>query len=85
MRKREWSGKAYYYLRSTIDGKRNEIPLGSDFILALKKYSELVVIDVPQHSVKFSDLEKKYPAEVAPKQARNTAKIYRSNILHLSI
>lgn len=83
MRRRQWGGKIYYYLRSMTDGKRKEIPLGSDFILALRKYTELVVIDVPRHGVTFSDVEKRYLAEVVPKLAKNTAKIYRSDIRHL--
>ncbi|WP_229218177.1 tyrosine-type recombinase/integrase [Rugamonas apoptosis] len=83
MRRRAWGGKVYYYLRSTIDGKRKEFPLGSDFILALRKYTELVVIEAPCHAVTFSDVEKRYQAEVVPKLAKNTAKIYRSDIRHL--
>lgn len=83
MRKRVWGGKEYYYLRSTIDGKRKEIPLGSDFILALRKYADLVVIDAPARGAQFSDVEKRYLAEVVPKLAKNTAKIYRSDIRHL--
>ncbi|MFZ6780410.1 tyrosine-type recombinase/integrase [Undibacterium sp. Ji83W] len=83
MRSRQWGGKTYYYLRSMIDGKRKEIPLGNDFILALRKYTELIVIDAPRHSVTFFDVEKRYLAEVIPKLSKNTAKIYRSDIRHL--
>lgn len=83
MRRREWGNKVYYYLRSTIEGKRKEIPLGSDFILALRRYTELVVIDAPRHCVKFSDVEKKYLIEVVPRLAKSTAKIYRSDIKQL--
>jgi integrase len=83
MRKRVWGGKAYYYLRSTIDGKRKEIPLGGDFILALRKYADFVVVDAPVRGTLFSDVEKRYLVEVVPKLAKNTAKIYRSDIRHL--
>ena len=57
------SGKVYYYMH-TDDKPRKEIALGSDFILALKKYSELNVIDAPLHGATFGDVEKKNPAQL---------------------
>jgi integrase len=83
MRKRVWGGKTYYYLRSTIDGKRKEIPLGSDFILALRQYADLNVIDAPHRSATFADVEKRYLTDAVPKLAKNTFKIYRADIKHL--
>lgn len=83
MRKRVWGGKAYYYLRSTVDGKRKEIPLGSDYILALRQYADLNVIEAPHQAATFSDVEKRYLAEAVPKLAKNTIKIYRGDIKHL--
>lgn len=83
MRKRVWGGKTYYYLRTTIDGKRKETPLGSDFILALRKYADLNVIEVPQQGATFADVQRKYLTEAVPKLATSTARMYRSDIKHL--
>lgn len=83
MRKRIFGGKTYYYLRSTVDGKRKEVPLGSDFILALRKYADLNVIDAPHRCATFADVQKKYMTDAVPKLASSTARMYASDIKHL--
>jgi integrase len=83
MRKRVWGGKTYYYLRSMVDGKRKEIPLGSDFILALRQYADHNVIDAPPCGATFADVQKKYLSDAVPKLARSTARMYASDIKHL--
>lgn len=83
MRPRIWGGKTYYYLRTMVDGKRKEIPLGSDFILALRKYADLNVIDAPPAGATFADVQKKYLTDALPKLASSTARMYKSDIKHL--
>lgn len=77
------SGKVYYYM-FTGNKPRKEIALGSDFILALRKYADLNVSDVPKVGVLFSDVIMKYQVEAVPKLAPNTIKMYRSDIKHVS-
>jgi integrase len=78
------SGKVYYYLYSKDEkGKRKEIALGDDFILALKKYAELNVISAPGTGATFADLEKRYLVDAVPKLAASSARMYRSDIKHL--
>jgi integrase len=78
------SGKVYYYMyRKGADGKRQEIALGEDFILALKKYAELNVVVAPGTGASFADLQQRYLVEAVPKLAVNSARMYRSDIKHL--
>lgn len=78
------SGKVYYYMyEKTADGKRKEIPLGDDFILALKKYAELNVVAKPIAGPTFNDVYKRYLVEALPKLAASSAKMWRSDIKHL--
>lgn len=76
------SGKVYYYMY-TKDKPRKEIPLGPDFILALRKYAELnIVVEVIANAT-FADVEKRYLVEAVPKLAASSARMYRSDIKHL--
>lgn len=79
------SGKVYYYMyKKGADGKRQEIALGDDFILALKKYAELnVVVVAPTAGATFADLQQRYLVDAVPKLAANSARMYRSDIKHL--
>lgn len=48
------SGKVFYYM--DIGGKpRKEIPLGSDYVLAIRKWSELAAMPT-QHATDFAGL-----------------------------
>jgi integrase len=78
------SGKVYFYM-FTGDKPRKEIPLGSDFILALRKYAELNVVDTPSGSVLFEAMVIRYQLESLPKLAKNTIKMHRSDLKHLLI
>lgn len=80
--RRQRSGKIYYYLYTT--GKpRKEIALGSDFILALRKYAELNIADTSKGEAVFGDIIKRYVVEALPKLADNTIRIQRSDIKHV--
>jgi integrase len=78
------SGKVYYYMyQKGGDGKRKEIALGDDFILALKKYAELNVVVAAGAGTTFSDVYKRYLVDALPKLAASSAKMWRSDIKHL--
>ena len=76
------SGKVYFYMY-TNDKPRKEIALGADFILALKKYAELNIIEAPASGATFADVITKYQLVALPKLAPNTIKMHRSDIKHL--
>mgnify|MGYP000008658490 CR=1 FL=1 len=76
------SGRVYYYMY-TKDKPRKEIPLGPDFILALKKYAELNIVVELTANATFSDVERRYLVEAVPKLAASSARMYRSDIKHL--
>ncbi|HJV75460.1 MAG TPA: tyrosine-type recombinase/integrase [Noviherbaspirillum sp.] len=83
MRRREKaSGKVYYYY-DTGEKPRREIPLGGDFIAALRKYSELHQIGKPNRDIVFGDVIKKYRAEVLPTLAVNTIRVQKSDLKYL--
>jgi integrase len=78
------SGKIYYYMYKREDGgKRVEIALGNDFILALKKYAELNVVVEAGAGATFTDVYKRYLVDSLPKLAASSAKMWRSDIKHL--
>jgi integrase len=78
------SGKTYYYMYKKDDaGKRVEIALGDDFILALKKYAELNVVVDAGAGATFTDVYKRYLVDALPKLAASSAKMWRSDIKHL--
>jgi len=81
MRKRVRGDKIYYYL-DTGAKPRKEIPLGKDYIIALRKYSELNVTKTIQAST-FSAAIIRYRLEVYDTLANNTQKIFRSDIKHV--
>lgn len=76
------SGKTYYYF--DLGGRpRKEIPLGSDYIEALRKYVELAKDDTPVHQPTWNDLTKKYKIEIIPTKAASTIRVQVSDIKHL--
>jgi integrase len=78
------SGKVYYYMyQKGDDGKRKEIALGDDFILALKKYADLNVLAAAGTGATFADLQRRYLVDAVPKLAASSARMYRSDIKHL--
>lgn len=76
------SGKVYFYMY-TNDKPRKEVALGPDFILALKKYAEINIIDAPADGATFGHVITKYQVVALPKLAPNTIKMHRSDIKHL--
>lgn len=82
MRKRVRNGKAYYYL-DTGAKPRKEIPLGSDYFAALRKYADMNITQEVIDGATFNDLAKKYLTEVLPTLAPNTRVTQSSDIKHL--
>lgn len=82
MRKRtQRSGRVFYYL-DTGSKPRKEIPLGSDYLMALRKYSELHQIAKLAFPT-FGDVMTKYEVEVLPTLAVSTQATHRSDMKHL--
>lgn len=82
MRKRvQKSGKAFYYL-DTGEKPRREIPLGPDYVLALKKYAELNQSDKAPAGT-FGNAIERYLRDELPKLAKNTIKTHSSDVKHL--
>jgi integrase len=77
------SGKVYYYFDA--GGKpRKEVPLGSDYVTAVRKWAELKA----QHEVAvavttFPELADRYEREVLPELAKSSQLTYRSDLKHL--
>lgn len=82
MRLRKRGAKIWYYY-DTGGKPRKEIPLGSDYAIALKKWAELQIDSKPRHSdiITFRYVTERYLKEVLPKKALNTQK---GNIKELS-
>ena len=65
------SGKVYYYFDK--GGKpRTEIPLGSDYVLAVRKWSELMAKDAPATITNFEELAKRYERDEITQKAKST-------------
>lgn len=77
------SGKVYYYFDA--GGKpRKEIPLGSDYVTAVRKWAELKLeADAAEHVTSFLELADRYEREVIPKLAASTQITYRADLKHL--
>lgn len=77
------SGRTFYYFDA--GGKpRREIPLGDDYVLAVRKWAELIA--APSSAVPvvtMIELIVKYMAEELPKLATSTQATYRSDLKHL--
>lgn len=83
MRKRvQRSGRTFYYL-DTGARPRKEIPLGDDYILALRKYVEIHQVAALTGAATFGDVIKKYEADVLPTLAVNTIRTHTSDMKHL--
>lgn len=77
------SGKTYYYF--DCGGKpRKEIPLGSDYVLAVRKWAELCTKEEAAAAVtNFVELAARYKRDVAPTKAKSTQSTQRSDLKHL--
>lgn len=81
--RRRPNGKTYYFYDQ--GGRpRKEVPLGCDFILAIRKYAELQ-INAPNVSsqILFSEVAKRYQTEEIPTKADSTQAVQLSDIKHL--
>jgi integrase len=75
------SGRTYYYF--ACNGKpRREIPLGSDYVAAARKWAELIGHEQSEVA-DFAQLANKYDAEVIPTKAKSTQATNRSDLKHL--
>jgi integrase len=74
-------GKVYYYF-DTGGRPRREIPLGTDFVLAVKKWSELEIDARPGHGelTTFRYVSESYTREVIPTKAAKTQHEYLAAI-----
>lgn len=82
MRKRvQRSGRTFYYF-DTGAKPRKEIPLGDDYILALRRYAELVE-STRAAAAKFADVIDKYVLEELPKLATSTQATHKSDMKHV--
>lgn len=82
MRKRvQRSGRTYYYF-DTGAKPRKEIPLGDDYILALRKYAELHKIE-KSNDPTFGEVIIKYRAEVLPTLATSTQATHKYDLKHI--
>lgn len=76
------SGKTYYYFDA--GGKpRKEIPLGSDYVLAVQKWADLMTLAKPVNVTTFEALAKRYEDEVIPTKGKRTQKTNKYDLKHL--
>jgi integrase len=79
-----WSVAYYYY--DTGGKPRKEIPLGSDYVLAIKKWAELERGDRYQEAAlvaTFPMLWERYAMDVLPTHKHGTIRTHKSDIKHL--
>lgn len=80
--RKQRSGKVYYYL-DTGAKPRKEIPLGDDYIVALRKYAEHHQIGKDVKAAKFGDVIQRYQVEVLPTLSASTQRTHASDMKHL--
>ncbi len=80
--RKQRSGKVYYYYDSG-EKPRREIPLGPDYALAVKRWSELEIDAKPRHAqiITFGLVAERYLREVIPTKASRTQ---RDNVIELA-
>jgi integrase len=69
--RRTSSGKTYYYLETRVSDKRTTIPLGQDYVEALRRYADLVTTATAP-AVTVPELLSKWNAETAAGRPRGT-------------
>jgi len=77
------SGKTFYYY-DTGKRPRREIPLGSDYALAVKKWAELEIDAKPRHRqiITFRYISGRYLREVVPTKSQATQRDNLTRIFH---
>lgn len=83
MRKRVRGKYTYYYL-DTGSNRRQEIALGTEYFLALRKYVELAIPHRAASEIKFGDALQRYIAEIVPTLSANTQHTHLSDAKHVS-
>ena len=79
--RKQKSGNTFYYL-DTGGRPRKEIPLGDDYILALRKYAEY--LDMPKSkAVTFTDVIERYKRDVLNTLAKSTIATHKSDLKHI--
>lgn len=84
LRARKRGSKVWYYL-DTGGKPRKEIPLGNDYALAVKKWSELQINECPKHQqvITFRYVAERYVKEVIPHKATNTQRDNHKELIWL--
>lgn len=78
--RKQKSGKVYYYF-DTGQKPRKEIPLGSDYVLAVRKWSDLMAQQTVAVKVSnFAELATKYETEELPLLAKSTQATQRGDL-----
>jgi integrase len=83
MRKRVRPNGRVYYFFDTGAKPRKEISLGTDYVLALRKYAELNMGVGKTIDALFGNVVSRYMEEVVPKLSKNTQHTHKSDIKHI--
>lgn len=85
MRARQKAGGVLWYYYDTGGKPRREIPLGNDYVLAVRKWSELEGDANKRAAIAatFPAAWNRYEAEILPTLAASTQKVHRSDIKNL--
>jgi len=75
------SGKTYYYFDTGNGGK--EIPLGPDYVIAVKKWTELQTYEPAENIADFMQLARMYEEKVIPTKAKRTQATNKYDLKHL--
>lgn len=76
------SGKTYYYFDAG-GTPRKEIPLGSDYVLAVQKWAAMMNQAKPTNVADFEALAKEYETKVIPTKAKSTQATNKYDLVHL--
>jgi integrase len=82
MRKRVRKYGTYYYL-DTGEKPRKEIPLGKDYLIALKRYAELREYEDGVGHKTFGDAIVRYRTQELPKKSPNTIRVTMTDLNYL--
>ena len=80
--RKQKSGRTFYYF-DTGQKPRKELPLGSDYVLAVRKWSELMAAPAQAPVTNFKQLADRYLLEVMPTKAKNTQRTQTRDIKQL--
>lgn len=78
---KEWVG--YYYNGRDENGKRKEIPLGTDLAAAKRKWAELECAPIPEDASLMAYVFAKYEQDIMPMKAASTQRVDRNYLRQL--